>query len=161
MPDMSMDLARSDRKIPPSRRLSTKLKAALDAMVWEGLLYADAARKVNLSTFAMRCALDKQHVQAYLRQQRQVFRASLVDEAIHRVRAISQQDENKAAAFNAASRLMSESDQEHSLSTQRQAPGLVVQIINSHMLPSNPSVEPVTTQVIDVAAEPIDTPRDE
>lgn len=150
---MSLQTADSDRKTPTRQRLGAKLKAALDSMVWDGLPYADAARKANLTTYAMRCALDRSHVQAYLRSQRQVFRASLVDEATFRMRALSRQDENKAAAFSATSKLMSESDQEHSAGAQRHAPGLVVQIINSPGSTSVSTANPQQAQVVDIAAE--------
>jgi hypothetical protein len=151
--DMSMEMTTSPPKPPIRQRLSAKLQQALDAMVWEGLSFAEAARSANMNAASMRKALERNHVQAYLRQQRQVFRASLVDEATFRMRALSRQDENKAAAFSATSKLMSESDQEHSSSNQRHAPGLVVQIINSHALPSNTVIEHKQAQVIDITGD--------
>jgi hypothetical protein len=146
------------RKPATRQRLGAKLRDALDAMVWDGLPFNEAARKANLSVRAMRLALERPHVAAYLRTQRQVFRASLSTEATFRMRELSRQDENKAAAFSATSKLMSEADQEVNSSTQRHAPGLVVQIINTPAASHDVSVR---TQVIDVAAEPLDTPRDD
>lgn len=148
---MILQTADSDRKTPTRQRLGAKLKAALDSMVWDGLPYADAARKANLTTYAMRCALDRSHVQAYLRSQRQVFRECLSTRGLTRLVELSEQNANLTAAVSATRTLMSESDQEHSAGAQRHAPGLVVQIINSHALPSSTVIEPNHTQVIDVA----------
>lgn len=149
MPIMSIQTTDSEPKTPLRQRLGAKLKAALDSMVWDGLPYAEAARKANLTTYAMRCALDRSHVQAYLRSQRQVFRASLTDRATFRMVELSEQDDNRAAAFSATSKLMNEHDQQVSSGNQRHAPGLVVQIINSVPLAHELAQPALDVQVID------------
>jgi len=106
--------------------LERKLKQALDNMALRGMAWQDAARAVDYSTASMWKALNTQHAQAYLRKQRQVFRASLVDEATHRMRALSQQDEHRAAAVTATAKLMSEDDQQVAQGSRQSVPGLVV-----------------------------------
>lgn len=138
-PDMSLQTTDSDRKPPARQRLSAKLTAALDAMVWDGLTFANAARTVNMNAFAMRKALERSHVQAYLRQQRQVFRESLSTRGLTRLVELSEQNDNLTAAVSATRTLMSESDQEHSAGAQRHAPGLVVQIITA--APTPPTID--------------------
>jgi hypothetical protein len=77
----------------------------------------------------MRSALDKPHVQRYLREQRQVFRASLVDRATFRLVELSEQDSNLAAAVSATRTLIAEPEQEAASRTaQQSSPGLVVVI---------------------------------
>lgn len=151
MPCMSMEVTISSPKPPARQRLSAKLTAALDAMVWNGLTFAHAARNANMTAFAMRKALEKPHVQAYLRAQRQVFRASLTDHATFRMLELSDQNDNLTAAVAATRTLLNESDQEHSAGPQRHAPGLVVQIINT--APTQHARD-TDVQVIDVVAEP-------
>jgi hypothetical protein len=142
---MSLQTTPSDRKPPARQRLSAKLTAALDAMVWDGLTMVQAARKVNLSAVAMRQALSKSHVIGYLNREKQVFRATLSTGALTRMAELSQQNDNLTAAVAATRTLLNESDQEHSPGQRQALPGLVVQIINSpaasHALPSVRTIE--------------------
>lgn len=141
---MSLQTTPSDRKPPARQRLSAKLTAALDAMVWDGMSFVQAARVANMNAAAMRNALERNHVQAYLRQQRQVFRECLSTRGLTRLVELSEQNDNLTAAVSATRTLLNEADQEHSSGTQRHAPGLVVQIINtpsvSHVLPNDRAV---------------------
>lgn len=63
-------------KPDPRKRIRGRLKAALDMMVWEGVPWNEAAPKANFGVPAMRKALERAHVLAYLREQKQVFRTS-------------------------------------------------------------------------------------
>jgi hypothetical protein len=62
--------------------------------------YDEAARNVNLTVRAMRKALEKPHVRAYLRTQRDVFRASISARVIFRLDELARQNENRAAAVS-------------------------------------------------------------
>lgn len=126
---MSLDVTPSTATGPakPQRlQVRRKLQAALDAMVWQGLPFNEAAKAAGLPVPSMRKALGRPHVIAYLRNERQVFRASLVDEATFRMRQLSKQDDNRAAAVTATAKLMNEADEQVSAAAQRHAPGLVV-----------------------------------
>lgn len=126
---MSLDTVPSAAHSPTThqpKRIGTKVKRACGVMIQEGLPWQQAADKAGLSKQHFWLALQQAHVINYIRQQRQVFRASLVDEATFRVRELSRQDDNKAAAFSAASRLMSEQDEQVSRGSQHSSPGLVV-----------------------------------
>lgn len=158
---MSLQTTDSHRKPPARQRLSAKLTAALDAMVWDGMSFVDAARHANMNAASMRSALERNHVQAYLRQQRQVFRECLSTRGLTRLVELSEQNDNLTAAVSATRTLLNESDQEHSAGAQRHAPGLVVQIINSPGLPGADRDHMHVTQVIDVAAQPPDAARDD
>jgi hypothetical protein len=52
--------------------VSGRLKAALDDMVWNGTAWDEAARKANLTVRAMRLAMGRPAVLAYLRRERGV-----------------------------------------------------------------------------------------
>lgn len=157
MPGMSLEISQSDRKPPAKQRLSAKLTAALDNMALQGMRWQDAAIAVDYSTASMWRSLQSNHVQAYLRKQREVFRTSLVDRATFRMIALSEQDDNKAAAVTATAKLMSEVDQEHTNSSHQAMPGLVVRIINSSVStavsPAVSTAQPQQPQVIDITAE--------
>ena len=141
---MSLQIPDRPAKPPAKQRLSAKLQAALDAMVWEGMTYGDAARKAGISIQTMRSALSRSHVIGYLNKEKQVFRESLSTRALTRAVELSEQNDNLTAAVAMTRTLLNESDQEHSSGNQRHAPGLVVQIINSHSvtqaLPSDMAV---------------------
>lgn len=133
------DLTTVDQK-PANKRLQIrgKLLHALDAMVWEGLEFAQAAKTYNLSTVAMRKALGKPHIQAYLRAERVVLRESMSPRNIHRLREIRDAADNMPAV-QAIRTLEGMADQQQSGTAKQSLPGLVVQI-NVASGPRQPTV---------------------
>lgn len=135
-------------------RVQGKVKAAVLAMAWEGLTFTEAARKANLSAYAMRLALERSHVQAYLRSQRQVFRSSLTDRATHRLVELSEQDTHKAAAVTATISLMNEHDQSVASGSIIRAPGLQIVIVQqsspSHALPNASVIDAAVNDIKDL-----------
>lgn len=96
-------------------------------MAWQ-----DAARKANLTVRRMRTALGLPHVQRYIRDQKQVFRASASGANIHRAVEIREQDENRTAAIQAIRYLDGLGDEQAAREGQRQlTPGVVV-TVNVH-----------------------------
>lgn len=93
--------AHSRSEKPPRKQIRGKLKAALDAMVWQGQDWDEAARNINLTTAAMRKALGKPHVLAYLKHEREVFRSSMGGKTLVRLAELRDQDENRNAAVKA------------------------------------------------------------
>lgn len=71
-------------------------------------------------------ALQRPHVLAFVRSQRDVLRTSLSGAAIFRMRELSMQDDNRAAAVTATAKLMSEDDQQVAAGSRQSIPGLVV-----------------------------------
>jgi hypothetical protein len=59
---------------PVDRRISQKLRDAIDLMVFDGVTYDAAALKVGLTVRNMRMALERPHVLKYLRAQKQAMR---------------------------------------------------------------------------------------
>jgi hypothetical protein len=112
------------------QRIGPKLKSAIDAMAYEGLSYANAAKKVGMSTRAVRLALDKPHVKQYYNQQIQVFLTSERARNIHRATEIRDQDDNLNAALNAGKWLHNpDSDKEAASSGSKAVqPGVVVTV---------------------------------
>ena len=88
----------------PDRRkpISNQLKAALDSMVEDGLMWDQAAVKAGMHVRSMRLALKKPHVLNYLKQARQVFLASVGAGNLRRLAQLRDQDDNRNAAVAAA-----------------------------------------------------------
>lgn len=118
--------------------ISRNIRRALDLMAWKGARFDNAAREVGFPVATMRSALERPHVQAYLRAQRDVFRTSLVDRATHRMVELSEQTGNANAAVTATAKLMNEADEQVSAAAQRHAPGLVVVIQAAGASPALP-----------------------
>jgi hypothetical protein len=118
-----------------SRRnaVTGKLKAALDAMVWEGLKRQDAAAGAGLADSSLRFALRKPHVLAYFRAETAALRENLRARNLHRLDAIADDSKNdmaKVASIKVLEQIADVADQ-HSRPGDTQSPGVVIQIVNS------------------------------
>jgi hypothetical protein len=85
-------------------QVTGRLKVALDAMVWEGLQYADAAKFAGLTARAMRKALDKSHVCRYLSNGKAALRASEGPRILKRLVVLAHQDRNAKPLWPHAAR---------------------------------------------------------
>lgn len=107
-----------------------KNRAAIDAMVWQGLKRSDAAKVAGLTDHALYTALTKPHVKAYYNQQCEVLRTSGRARRIHRLEAMLEQDDNKAAVINAALALENMANDQAAVNAQQSAvPGVIIQIV--------------------------------
>lgn len=97
-PAIPDDQRKQSRKL----QVTGRLKVALEYMVWEGLKRDDAAAKAGLTVNALYSALRKPHVKAEYLAQCEVLRTSGRARRIHRLEAMVEQDDNKAAVVNAA-----------------------------------------------------------
>jgi hypothetical protein len=89
------------------KRVTGKLKAACDIMIWQGKPWNEAALQVKYSTRSMRLSLEKQHVIRYLRSQRGIRLAALSGENLDALQKARDQKSNPAAAVQAARALES------------------------------------------------------
>ena len=99
---MPNELAFSDktalaRNSTPPLRITKRVKDAINAMVIDKARWDDAAVAVGLSTRAMRLALEKPHVIAYLRKQLDVSRGARQVSNFHRLCEIADADNNMPA----------------------------------------------------------------
>ncbi len=83
-------------------RVTGKLKAVCDSMVWDGLRWDKAALKMNFRTRSMRLAMQRPHVLRYIAAQRRVLLAQSSGQNLHRLGELRDQDSNPAAAVQAA-----------------------------------------------------------
>ena len=117
---------------PPRKQIRGRLKTALDLMVRQGRVWNDAAAEADFTVSAMRKALERPHVIAYLRQQREVFRASVGGRNLHRLIELREQDEHKAAAVKVCQIIeqIGEMDIARGAGNAVRTPGMIIQIIS-------------------------------
>jgi hypothetical protein len=130
---MPQDLAFADnsrlaRNKTPPPRITKRVRDAVDAIVEQGLDYQQAARQVGLTTYALRLALAKPHVAAYLQTQLKVLRGARTPRNFHRLCEIADA-ENNMPAVNAIKALEQLSD-EQTNTKQTTSPGVTIRIVN-------------------------------
>ena len=151
------ELALQSSKSPTDTRVNRiqgKLKATLDVMVWDALELVDACRQTGFSPAAMRNALQRPHVLAYLRNERQVLRASLSPRNLHRLAEIRDAADNMPAvqAIRLLEELGDEQLQRNTGTTHQ--PGVTIRVINV----AAPVQADARQRVIDHPAPAIDHP---
>ena len=133
--------------------INGKLKAALHLMVFgptEGdqagiaLSWTEAAKAADFHVQAMRKALERPHVQAYLRAQKQVFRASASAQNISVLVKLRDQSGNGMVQLGAVKVLEQIGDEPGAGSVQQRAPGMVIVVVNG----TNPPPPLTTPNVI-------------
>ena len=98
-------------------------------MVERGLDLKAAAEHGGMSTYRFRLALEKPHVNAYYRNQCQVFRASTTARNIHRLCEIRDAEDNMPAV-NAIKALEQLGDEQTNNKQTNASPGIAIRIIN-------------------------------
>ena len=108
------------------RRVTGRLKTALDLMIYEGQAFDVAARTANLTVRSMRRALDRPYVIAYLKAQREVFRASASAANIHRLVEMRDKSGNAMAKLGAIKVLEQIDETAPNAGNRAASPGFVV-----------------------------------
>jgi hypothetical protein len=110
-------------------RVTGKLKRALDYLVFTGSK-ADlqaAAQHAGMTTYSLRCALNKPHVKAYYQTQLDVLRSGESARNIHRLIEIRDAADNMPAV-QAIRALERDTEQGIGTTTQRQSAGITIVI---------------------------------
>lgn len=125
----------------PKRELKVTrvVKAAIDAMVWQGMKREDAAQAAGMKDNSLYVALRRPEVKAYYLDQCEVLRTSGKARRIHRLEQMVEQDDNKAAVVNAVLALERLGDSQlNGNAGQSVTPGVVIQIIGNASVQSVP-----------------------
>lgn len=128
-------------------RVTGKLADAINRMIDLGERWDDAARAVGLSARTMRKALERPHVVAHLRTQKQVFREAACTANIKRLCEI-RDAANNMPAVQAIKALEQLGDDPQANAQRSQSPGIVI-VIGA---PAPPAVQQ-QGQVIDLTAD--------
>jgi hypothetical protein len=113
---------------PKRLEVRGKLRQSLDAMVWDGLPWDEAAKSVGFSIQSMRKAFARPHVLAYLKAEREVLRASASPRNIHRLIEIRDKADNMPAIQAIRTLEQLGESEGASASIGRASPGLVIVI---------------------------------
>jgi hypothetical protein len=157
---MSTDIAQPTRQAISAQtrsrpgRVTGRLKTAIDLVVQEGLDPYEAAAKVGMHARSMRLALNRRHVLTYLRQAREVLRATASAQNIHYAIAMRAGSTNEMARLGAMKFIEGDDAEIQQRRGSISSPGLVIQIVQS----------PVQKPVIDARPElvepaPVEPPR--
>ena len=124
---------RERRNVIPAKRIGGRLKQALDLMIWgDGkrryLPDNEAAAIAGLNVLSIRNALQKPHVLAYYREQREVLRARESPANIHRLCEIRDADNNMPAVNAIKALEMIGDEQINRPSTP--SPGISIRIVS-------------------------------
>jgi hypothetical protein len=141
---------RERKTVVSVKRIGGRLKQALDLMVWGNgerryLPDNEAAAIAGLNVLSIRNALQKPHVLAYYKQQREVLRSRESPANIHRLCEI-RDAANNLPAVNAIKVLEQIGDEQRITDTV--TPGICIRIVSSS--PAEPrDVTPAPAQIID------------
>lgn len=130
-------------------RVTGKLKAALDAMIWDGLPRKEAAAKAGISEHGLYKALRKPPVKAHYLAELEVLRTSERARNIHTLAEVRDQRSNQMARVQAVKALEQISDDPTAAAARHAAPGLTLVIVNAApVTPHQPVIEanPLITQ---------------
>jgi hypothetical protein len=114
---------RRDRSAPG--RVTGRLKAALDSMIWQNLTDNEAAVKFKITVQAIRMALKRPHVLRYLKEERVVLHAREFARNSHALIEVRDQTANQMARV-AAVRALEQSDTNALPLAGKAAPGFVI-----------------------------------
>src|SRR5262245_4928474 len=107
-------------------KVTGRLRLAIDAMVWSGLPYQQAAQKAGMTTRALRKALERPATLAYLRAQRAALRASEVSKTLHALFRLRDQTRNANAAVSACKVLEQLEDESTAAGRSQPFSGVVI-----------------------------------
>jgi hypothetical protein len=129
----------------PPRRITRRVKRAIELIVHEAMAFDEAAREVNFSLRALRLAMNKPHVMAYYKAECEVFRDCRRARNYQRLAQIAD-DQNNMPAVNAIKTMMGlELEQTNNKQTNA-SPGVTIRIVNI-ATPAQHSVELEATHV--------------
>src|SRR6516162_9024875 len=130
---------RERKTVIPAKRIGGRLKQALDLMIWgDGdrryLPDNEAAAKAGLNVLTIRLALQRPHVLAYYREQREVLRARESPANIHRLCEIRDAADNMPAVN--AIRALEQIGDEQINRPNTPTPGISIRIVSLTSAPA-------------------------
>lgn len=149
--DLSTDInpatgkpARPLGRQPASRlRVSPAVKVACNAIVYEGKELDEAAKDAGITTRALRLALERPHVLAHLKAEKEVFRGWVSAQNIHH--AVKLRESGNAIAKLGAIKYL-DNVEEHAAAQRGVSPGFTVVVVNNGV---------AVPQMVDITPRPI------
>ena len=117
------------RSKPHPKRITRRVKRAIELIVHEAMPFDQAAREVNFSLRALRLAMNKPHVMAFYRAECEVFRDCRRARNYQRLAAIADDQNNMPAVQAIKAMIGIELEQSNNKSTNA-SPGVTIRIVN-------------------------------
>ena len=137
------------RNKQPPLRITKRVKDAIAVMVVDKRRWDDAAREVGLTTRAMRLALEKPHVIAYMRKQLEVSRGARQVANFHRLCEIADAENNMPAVQ--AIRALEQISDEQTNTKQTTSPGVTIRIVNVAATPAQHEQTTITAKADEIS----------
>jgi hypothetical protein len=132
MTDQQLATAPNPHRQALAKRLTARVRQAVELMVWDGKPYNEAATESGLTVRAMRLALARPHVMAFYKAELHVLRSSEHPRSIHRLAQIREAANNMPAVV--AAKHLLELEQTNSNSSAATSPGVTIRILNQTAL---------------------------
>lgn len=126
--------------------ITSRVRHAIEIMIWDGKPFDEAAREVGLTSRAMRLALKKPHVLALFKAEQQVLLESMGPRNIHRLAEIREKAENMPAVQSAIHlvRMRDEPNNSMRSGTSATMPGVTIVIHERDITASHSAPQRVT-----------------
>lgn len=139
----------SSAKERAASRITPRVRAAIEAMVWQGLQRKAAAEHAGLAEHSLYQALRRPPVRSLYLSELEVLRTSERARNIHTLAEVRDQTSNQMARVQAVKALEQIDDDPVRQGVNRSSPGFVIQVIT---VSGNGATRPPGPQVIDNAA---------
>jgi hypothetical protein len=139
-----ISISRTPQKVQAGTRtvrITARVRAAVEAMVWQGLKRDDAAQAVGMKDNSLYVALRKPDVRAFYFSECEVLRMSGHARRIHRLESVVEQDENKMAVVQASRTLEGMGEDAQSRSAGSFDPHVTIRIVNVAPTPAVTTIE--------------------
>lgn len=107
-------------------KVTPKVRAAIEAMVWQGLKRAEAAQSAGLKEHSLYVALRSPHVKQHYLSELEVLRTSERARNFHTLCDVRDQTGNQMARVNAVKAMEQLADDPQSSSTASRSPGVLI-----------------------------------
>lgn len=114
----------------PRKRIERRLAIALKAIVHQGQELVEAAATAGMTAPAVRLALERPHVIAFMKQQREILRQYVSAQNIHHARRMRNESENEMARLGAM-KYIDSVDIKQAAANAGQSAGFVIVVNNN------------------------------
>jgi len=132
---------RNASKHDPKRRISAKARAAVEAMVWDGLNRREAAEKCGLTDHGLYAALRTPAVKSYYFAELEVLRTSEKARNVHALIDVRDQRDNHIARVNAIKALEHLSDEASNRPMNISIPGFIIVVPGAAPIEQTKTIE--------------------
>jgi hypothetical protein len=139
-----ISISRTPQKVQAGTRtvrITARVRAAVEVMVWQGLKRNEAAQAVGMKDNSLYAAFRKADVRAFYLSECEVLRLSGRARRIHRLESVVEQDENKMAVVQASRTLDGMGEDAQARATNPQSSWVTIRLIAAPVAPAPVTIE--------------------